>query len=400
MTDSPTVQPLRSPHHESFLSSAGDQQEISNPLQESSSAFVRLEVDSATRETESSLGDEIPQHPYSSLSPHANVPLVSLQTESGSRDGGNIDSPGEDLINPTRTVAEIGAGTQSGESSSESNRDLFRAEQEISSSPATVTLVIRALITMMRCVLYFWFSFFWSTFTNHMPTRQLYTVSIILLSIHSMLQKLFEYLPRVLRSIVYYIGVEDIMQEFNAQNYPTSKPSPEVSILEQMLEGFMGRHDSAGFGDLLAVVSPGVYSVGQVARTIASSTVSPHSGLGLEEDTAAVAVRILERPIVSIMLPTAILSIFLLLTMSMFLFMHVVFQILMGVSSYITGASRTSTLSGFLSSFIVWGILGMLLLETILPVICLSIGIYLSFSVGGIVWSSFVGIVCCVGLFF
>jgi len=401
MTESSTVEPFQSPHHEYSPSSSDDQQESHNPLQERSNDFISLEVDLATRETisPSSLDDGMQPHPSSRLSPHDSVPLVPLQTESGGGDGGNIESPGENLINSTRTVEETGAGTQTGESPSESNQNLFQAEQETSSSPHTVTLVIRALITMMRCVLYFWFSFFWSTFTNHMPTRQLYTVSIILLSIHSMLQKMFEYLPYLLRSIIDYIGVEDILRELNAPNYSTPKPSPEVSTLEKMMEGFMGRHDSAGLGNLLSVVSPGAYSVGQLARTVASSTISTHSGLGGEEGTAAGVVRLLETPIVSIMLPTAILSVFLLLTMSMFLCMHVVFQILMVFSSYIAGTSRTSSLSGFLSSFIVWGILGMLLLETILPVICLSIGIYLSFSVGGVVWSSFVGIVCFIGFF-
>lgn len=336
MTESFTVQPSQSRNHEPSPSSFNEQSEMNNSIEVSSNASIGLDVD---------IREEI-------------------------RD----------------QVSSQGTGTQTVEPISDSNENPVQlqaqAEEDISQSSPTVTLVIQALITMMRCVLYFWFSFFWSTFTNHMPTRQLYTVSVILLSIHLILQKLFECLPRVLQTIVYYVGVEDIMQELNARNYSTSKLSPEVAFIEKMMEGF---------------VSPN--TVGKLA-TVVSSTISTQSETEKEGTAALSIVKLLETPIVSIMLPTAILSVFLLLTMSLFLCMHVVFQFLMGISSYMTGSSRPSTFSGFFSSFIVWGILGMLLLETILPVICLSIGIYLSFSIGGVMWSSFIGIACCTAIFF
>eukprot|EP00555_Chaetoceros_dichaeta_P003834 CAMPEP_0198251608 /NCGR_PEP_ID=MMETSP1447-20131203/2388_1 /TAXON_ID=420782 /ORGANISM="Chaetoceros dichaeta, Strain CCMP1751" /LENGTH=313 /DNA_ID=CAMNT_0043936681 /DNA_START=270 /DNA_END=1208 /DNA_ORIENTATION=- len=313
-----------------------------------------MDVQSADRESipQSELSDAIPQSPSTSLSPDDHEPVIPLQAVDA------IDSPEEDLNDlirtgtaGTQTEAETGTGIQTGEqlSSSESNQNPLQVEQEPSPSPSppTATVVIQALMTMVRCILFFWFSFFWSTFTHHMPTRQLYTVSIILLSIHSMLQKFFEYLPHLLRSIVYYIGGEEILQELHSRTYSTSKLPPEVAFLEKLLEGFLGHHDSVNVGNFLAVASPGAHSV--------ASAVSAHSGFGGEEGTAAVAmVKLLETPIVSIMLPTAILSVFLLLTMSMFLCMHVVFQILMGLSSYITGASRASSISGVLSSFIVW----------------------------------------------
>jgi len=405
MIESSDMQTLQSPSHESSSPTSHNQNTSYNPLEGSLMTSIGTDVQSAARESipPSVLSEAISQRPYTNLPPDIHAPIIPLQAMDA------IDSLEEDLNDLIRTGTagvqtgvETETGTQTGEplSSSESNQIPSQVEQESSTSPPTVTVVMQALMTMVRCILFFWFSFFWSTFTNHMPTRQLYTVSIILLSIHSMLQKFFEYLPHLLRSIFYYIGGEEILEELHARTYSTSK-LPEVAFLEKMLEGFMGHHEAVNVGNFLSVASPGAHVVGKVARTVATSATPAHSGLGGgEEGTTAVAiVKLLETPIVSIMLPTAILSVFLLLTMSMFLCMHVVFQILMGLSSYITGASRASSISGLLSSFIIWGILGMLLLETILPVICLSIGIYLSFSVGGVVWSSFLAIVCFVGLF-
>jgi hypothetical protein len=183
---------------------------------------------------------------------------------------------------------------------------------------------------------------------------------------------------------------------------------------------------------------------------------------------------LLEKPIISIMIPTTILSIFLLLTMTIFLCIHITFQAFLYLSTYFSDSRRPRTRdrtrdrtrgrsrsrsSRFLRSrpwsrngtgshtniatmnstsndngnennnndndndddnqnneyendhdlnhdhghihdiggvslssspFVLWGILSILILETVLPWICLSVGIYLSFSVGGFAWVLFI----------
>jgi len=302
MIESSTIQPINFHNNESSPSAFNDQEASHNPLQENPSTSIGLDVQSADSESipQSELSDATPQCPCTSLSPDNHAPVIPLQAVDA------IDSLEEDLNDlirtgtaDTQTGTETGTGIQTGEqqlTSPESNQNPSQVEQEPSPSPPTATVVIQAVITMVRCILFFWFSFFWSTFTHHMPTRQLYTVSIILLSIHSLLQKFFEYLPHILRSIVYYVGGEEILQELHARTYSTSKLPPEVAFLEKLLEGFMGHHDSVNVGNFLAVASPGAHSV--------ASAVSAHSGLGGEEGTAAVAiVKLLETPIVSIIYP-------------------------------------------------------------------------------------------------
>ena len=118
----------------------------------------------------------------------------------------------------------------------------------------------------------------------------------------------------------------------------------------------------------------------------------------------------LKTPITSIMIPTTLLSVFLLMTMTLFLLFHVMFQIFVyvanrffshhngnGDNNGINGGNGGTTGGGMMnnhydyasSPIIMGGIIILLILESVLPWISFALGFYLSFSIGGVTWCIF-----------
>ena len=210
---------------------------------------------------------------------------------------------------------------------------------------------------------------FMYTFTNNITTKQLHIMSTALLSIHFLVTKLLEFLPFMLIKIFNLLGdqtiyIDDIFSQLNIYKSHDSKwLTAEIETLEKIFEEIVmdGVGSGTGFGHL--------------------SGRSKHPSVSTEK-----MITFFETPITSIMLPTTILSVFLLMTMTMFLVFHILFQGFIHMTSLMTENS-----SGGLSNSptVMAAIMFLLILENVLPWILFATGLYLSFSIGGLMWCAF-----------
>lgn len=257
--------------------------------------------------------------------------------------------------------------------------------------------LVQNLATIVRSILYLALQAISTLFQNPMSTTQLYALSIVLLSAHMTVQKVVDLVPYALWRIFLWIGGDKIAQGGGSDNGDLELESllrirdqmgggfaGDVKILERILEFVLlsdsskaARFDSASF---FSRTDP---LVEELTRAFGSSSSSSYSEVGAGTSSGS-ALHFLEAPVLSIMLPTTIMSIFLLITMSIFLLVHMLFQLFLYVSGSL---SQTSPFSS--GSFYLWGMMCILMLEAVVPWLCFGIGVYVSIAVGGTVWCVF-----------
>ena len=182
------------------------------------------------------------------------------------------------------------------------------------------------------------------TFTNKIPTTQLHAISIVILTVHMLVQKVLDMLPSILLNLFLTLGGDSSFLEANNIDTKSMWLNSEIATLEKILTD--GISDAVGESSSLPTF--------------------------------------MDRPLTSIMLPTTILSVFLLMTMTMFLIFHVIFQGFMLISSWSNSDGSVSN-----SPIIMAGVMFLLLMENVLPWIFFATGFYLSFSIGGTTWCLF-----------
>jgi len=194
-------------------------------------------------------------------------------------------------------------------------------------------------------------------------------VSIVLLIVHVLVQKLLDALPNILLKIFYLFGGDQAFVDGFGNLYKVDSKwlNSEIATLEKLFERIIT--DGSMHGNL---------SVPSMASQM------PH--LSHTQMTSRKVAHFFETPITSIMLPTTILSVFLLMTMTMFLIFHLVFQGLMFMSALLSTHSD-GTISN--SPVMMAGIMFLLLIENVLPWMVFATGVYLSLTIGGSVWCLF-----------
>lgn len=188
------------------------------------------------------------------------------------------------------------------------------------------------------------------TFTNNIPTTQLHAISIVILTVHMIVQKILDVLPSMLLSLFHALGGDSAFLEANNIEIMSMWLNSEIAPFEKILEKIITDGISVGGGD-------------------------PSSDKVL---------MFMETPLTTIMLPTTIISVFLLMTVTTFLIFHVVFQGFMLISSWSNPDGSISN-----SPIMMAGIMFLLLLENVLPWIFFATGFYLSFAIGGMIWFLF-----------
>eukprot|EP00979_Chaetoceros_neogracilis_P017970 scaffold10546_cov266-Chaetoceros_neogracile.AAC.8 len=196
------------------------------------------------------------------------------------------------------------------------------------------------------------FNFIIFTFKNNIPTKQLHAISIVILTVHMLVQKVLDTLPNMLLRLFYALGGDTSFLEANNIEIKSMWLNTEFAALEQILEKIIT--------DGLSVAAGGGYPSSEQVLTF------------------------MDTPLTTIMLPTTIISVFLLMTVTTFLIFHVAFQGFMLVSSWGNPDGSVSN-----SPIIMACIMFLLLLENVLPWIFFATGFYLSFSIGGMVWFFF-----------
>ncbi len=315
--------------------------------------------------------------------------------------------------------------------SQESNGEAEENRRRNNNNPPIVLTVIAMIWQLSKL----WFRFLFSTMTFTIPTKYLHIISIILLCVHQVISKIIKCIPHFWLAVFNFVGYDNIPPELQSlmreqygfrYTYPGGNnmhivPSPYMQLPDTKMS------EIAIFKRILEI------TVGQIMLAPKSEVPYEYQQQGSGSNSNASAgsslLALLEKPIVSIMIPTTILSIFLLITMTVFLLIHIIFQAFIYISSYFAndnymsnndttndnqirggrgagggndnndrnrGSDATIVQSTSVSSspFVLWGILSILILETALPWICLSVGIYLSFSLGGFVFLLFVIFMC------
>lgn len=249
--------------------------------------------------------------------------------------------------------------------------------QNISQGP--VNFILTALtITFQIC--HFLYTLFYNALTLSIPTRQLYIISISLLCIHQIVEKVIECMPHVWFMAFDLIGHGNLPERLQNLTPASTMHMTKIDILEEIMESW-------------------------IEESFANSKISSSSSITTDDHESLLAH--VKKPLLSIMIPTTILSIFIVLTTTTFLFLHMTFQAILYTSSRFLsnesdgnndqidgGRGGRSTTTSFLSSpsspLVLWGVLSILILETVLPWMCLCFGLYLSISVGGLTWCFFI----------
>ncbi len=309
---------------------------------------------------------------------------------------------------------------------------------EISINPAliipflssTLQTTVMKIIAVFRAILTFGSQFILTTFTNHMSTKQLYTVSIVLLCVHIFVQKLLDYLPYLLTRGYLLLMGEDAssisaassIQKIDLREFVHTDSKwieSEIEAMERILEQILNSGAQSMGMDINMNKHTHVSSTfGDTGTILDASAATDTSSLPMK--LMSVSSHIFETPITSIMLPTTILSIFLLMTMTLFLMFHIAFQAILYVSYFRPNDSNgndgrdlhrhrhpSTVLDGYngFGSGILGVTLGgtgfsphsialflfitLLILDNLIPWIAFGMGIYLSFSVGGMTWFIF-----------
>mmetsp|Transcript_1768 Transcript_1768/g.2554 ORF Transcript_1768/g.2554 Transcript_1768/m.2554 type:complete len:442 (-) Transcript_1768:111-1436(-) len=363
----------------------------------------------------------------------------TLQEESGI---GNDDQPSNSSSSDGRTTAinEASSSThvqtgqpqeedlqqqqlQPQQESQENNGEAERNRNGNNNPPVLLTLI--AMIWQLSKL---WIRFILSAMTITIPTKYLHIISIILLSLHRIISKIMEYIPHLWIAIFRFVGFENIPKELQnlVEEQYGFRHSPiligsNIITLETVPDSDTKMSEIAIFKRILEI------TIGQIMLSPKSSDLDNHEQRYNHPQGSKTLFEFFEKWIVSIMIPTTILSIFLLITMTVFLLLHIIFQAFLYILSYLATSNNnmnsnastdgnndnqirggregnenddnnvnrsngrtTSSNSVSSSPFVLWGILSILILETAVPWICLSVGVYLSFSVGGFVFLLFI----------
>ena len=215
-------------------------------------------------------------------------------------------------------------------------------------------------------------------FEQALSTRQLYTVSIVLLCCHQMLQLLWRKMPLLLIKIFIYLGVDknylDIYIAELLSRQTTAATTTSPSIASSILTGTRTNNISWTFADLEAL--------DRIVQSILHDFYI-HMNASIQNFQQANKVAaFFNVPITAIMIPTTILSFFLLLTMTTYLIFHLLFQIIIHL---------TRNEDGFMSHspIVMASITLILIMEYLLPWIFFCTGLNLSIYAGGSNWGYF-----------
>lgn len=154
------------------------------------------------------------------------------------------------------------------------------------------------------------------TLTNNIPTKQLHAISIVILTVHMLVQKVLDLLPSILLNLFLTLGGDSSFLEANNIDTKSEWLNSEIATLEKIFE---------------KILTDGISVTGGESSSLPT---------------------FMETPLTSIMLPTTILSVFLLMTMTMFLIFHVIFQGFMLISSWSNSDGSVSNSPLFMSGLI------------------------------------------------
>lgn len=209
---------------------------------------------------------------------------------------------------------------------------------------------------------------FLRTFEQALPTRELYTISIVLLCCHQMLQLLWRKLPLLLLNIFIYLGVDKSYIDI----YTMELMSRQTSTTD--LIGTTTTTFSWALADLEAL--------DRIVQSILHDVYIHMNSSVQNFQQANKVAAFFHVPITAIMIPTTILSFFLLLTITTYLIFHLLFHSVIHL---------TRSEDGFMShSPVVMACITLILLmEYLLPWIFFCTGLNLSIYVGGSNWGYF-----------
>ena len=307
---------------------------------------------------------------------------------------------------------------------------------------------ILTTITILRSILLLFFQFFFFTFQHSVPTKELHAISIALLTIHFMTRAFLDtILPAIclkmltiVRASVYSEGFpfygsgndHDFEFNFDESGSSISDFIGSVYLNDKHGNGHGNRHgitgmDGSGTGtrftghETLDRIFYEILMLGirfkEMAPASQSSTSQPSASASVPNNMEATIQLFDSTPLASLILPSTILSLFLILTMVIFLIFHVAFQGLFYVtthySNYINNNNNNNngnndnnngnrddngngnhnntdnnSLSVTLSNspLAMAAIVLFLVLENALPWLFFASGVYLSLSVGGMLW--------------
>ncbi len=317
------------------------------------------------------------------------------------------------------------------DNSPDSNPNEQSVNNQYTHTPSISSTIISTIQSILYQISYSFYTFLYSSFSCTIPTKQLYIISITLLIVHWFTEVLidhlpyfwlmifnnligFDHLPPKLQYLVMLYqnltigdintatvtaddGIMLLLQQQQHQHQQQQiQPHRQYSNMTEMelLKQILGAIIDEAFPN------PNQYLQHHDNEGINSISNNNDSWIRTSDMFVHDYVK---KPILSIMIPTTILSIFLVITTTIFLMIHISFQSFVYISSRISSDNinnngrngqhnhNNERIGDMHSSpLVVWGIIAILMLETILPWICLSFGVYLSFSVGGFAWSIFV----------
>jgi hypothetical protein len=234
--------------------------------------------------------------------------------------------------------------------------------QGIPTVKGILSMIVLPLISFLRRV-----------FEQALSTRQLYTISIVLLCCHQMLQLLWRKIPLLMIRIFVYLGVDkSYLDIYIAELLSRQTTSP--STASSILTGIPTSNISWTFSDL--------ETLDRIVQSILHDFYI-HMNASIQNFQQANKVAaFFNVPITAIMIPTTILSFFLLLTMTTYLIFHLLFQIIIHL---------TRSEDGFMSHspVVMASITLILIMEYLLPWIFFCTGLNLSIYAGGSNWGYF-----------
>jgi hypothetical protein len=232
------------------------------------------------------------------------------------------------------------------------------------------------IFILIRNACTFWFNFFMRTFTNNMPTSQLHAVTIVLLCVHFFVMKLQQELPNVIIRMLQWA-------EERGQSTDSTWPwlTSEIEALDKL------------FFEIILDGLGQSQSQGRSASGIAG-TPARYRDMLMDNETAMLKMPSFTetQQLTSLILPLTVLSLFLLMTMTMFLIFHMTFQGILYISSLSLSSvsSDSDSNNGNGNGNGNWSlsnspltmaiIMLLLLLENVLPWIFFGTGLYFAFS--------------------
>lgn len=237
------------------------------------------------------------------------------------------------------------------------------------------TSIVQVPFLVIKNICIGWFQFFLYTFTNTMPTNQLYAITIVLLCVHFFTTKISEELPRIILWMVQWAELrsKDAASNGTQSNWLTSEVEALDKIFFQIIRDGMGTGHHGEGGSGYAGRSRGLDG-------------GNDRWLSLPET----------QHLTSLIVPLTILSLFLLMTMTMFLVFHITFQTVLYVASAFSNDSNWSISNSPVAMAVV---MLLLLLENILPWVFFGTGLYFAFSIRGLLWCIFSVSTCMMVLF-